>query len=245
MSYFGNSNKGEKILRGAYNYYTGDNLYAEENFELYRRGKLNQYYFEGELVSRVMTGELLKVNVSYTVDKDYTPISVYIIKSLGEQVSKEIFLFDHSTSELKYRFECGDDKKSEIINTSPKFYVTTPMSHCSMIFLWSKKFDSVGKNYYSVFTSNNNWKYEHPIENRNLVVERVSATSEQIKIDGSNVTSIQYKVGIKEVGDDKSREELRGQELNVWLSQYHTVPYIIKDSENSLITIKYLNNLAE
>ncbi len=243
MSYFGNSNKGEKIFRGAYNYFRKDNLYAEETFEVYRRPKQHQVYFEGEMLARVMTGELLKINVAYTVDKEYTPIKVQIIKSLGEQLSKEIFLFDHSNSELKYQFECGEERKMESIATSPKFFVTTPLSCCSMLFLWSKKFDSVGKNYYSFFSTNNNWKYEHPIINNSVVVERASQTSESLKIDGASVTAIQYKIFEKVDMDDTKDIKVAPEILSVWLSQHQTIPYIIKDKQGTNITIKYLNNL--
>ncbi|AYF45067.1 MULTISPECIES: hypothetical protein [Halobacteriovorax] len=243
MSYFGNSNKGEKIYRGAYNYYRKDNLYAEETFEVYRRPKFHQIYFEGEMLARVMTGELLKVHVAYTVDKEYTPIKVNIVKSLGEQVSKEIFLFDHSNSELKYQFECGDIVKTESIATSPKFFVTTPLSCCSMLFLWSKKFDSVGKNFYSFFSTNNQWTYSGPIINNNIVVERVAQTSENIKIDGSTVTAVQYKLFEKIESNDPKELKETPEMLNIWLSQHQTIPYIIKDNKGTNITIKYLNNL--
>lgn len=243
MSYFGNSNKGEKILRGAYNYYRKDHLYAEESFEVYRKTKLHQIYFEGEMLARVMTGELLKINVAYTVDKDYTPIKVQIIKSLGEQLSKEIFLFDHSTSELKYQFECGESKHTETISTGAKFFITTPLSCCSMLFLWSKKFDSVGKNYYSFFSTLNQWKHTEPIVNNNIVVERASQTSESLKIDGNNVTAIQYKLFEKVESEDSKDLKIAPNFLSIWVSQHQTIPYIIKDKQGSTITIKYLNNL--
>ncbi|MFG1482092.1 hypothetical protein ABMA79_03275 [Halobacteriovorax sp. HFRX-2_2] len=243
MSYFGNSNKGEKIFRGAYNYSRKDNLYAEETFEVYRRPKLHQIYFEGEMLARVMTGELLKINVAYTVDKEYTPVKVQIIKSLGEQISKEIFLFDHSTSELKYQFECDGEVNQESITTSPKFYVTTPLSCCSMLFLWSKKFDSVGKNYYSFFSSNNQWKYEGPIINNNIVVERAAQTSESIKIAGATVTAVQYKLFEKLDSEDNKDMKVDPEFLSIWLSQHQTIPYIIKDKQGTNISIKYLNNL--
>lgn len=243
MSYFGNTNKGEKIYRGAYNYYRKDNLYAEETFEVYRKPKYHQIYFQGEMMARVMTGEFLKVHVAYTVDKEYTPIKVEIVKTLGEQISREIFLFDHSTSELKYQFECGDEIKTESITTSPKFFVTTPISCCSMLFLWSKKFDSVGKNYYTFYSTNNQWKASGPIETRNIVVERIAQTSETIKIDGSSVTAIQYKLFEKSNNDDPKKLKDDPEFLNIWLSQHQTIPYIIKDKKGTNITIKYLNNL--
>ncbi len=65
--------RGDKVYRGAYNYYKGDKLYAEEEFEVYKDRKELGMSFFARLHARVATGELLNIYVDFTLTKDYLP----------------------------------------------------------------------------------------------------------------------------------------------------------------------------
>ncbi|EQC46049.1 hypothetical protein [Bacteriovorax sp. Seq25_V] len=255
MSYFGNGKQGEKIFRGAYTYARNSNVYSEETFEVFRDKKEMTYIFETEMISRVSTGELLTININYKINKDYIPLEVDIKRSLGAMNVMESYIFNQRTTRIDYKFFDGENKTEIEFPTTPKFYITTPATCCSMLYLRSKKFDPTSKNYYSIYTSKNMWEYKEEPSVKNIMVQRVSATSENLKVDGNNLQSIQYKLQEQtaENSDDKKPPELaKGQlkptpsdEVRVWTSQHMTIPYLIKANDGTKIQVKYLNNLSQ
>ncbi len=255
MSYFGNGKQGEKIFRGAYTLARNNNIYSEETFDVYRDKKDMTYIFESEMISRVSTGELLTININYKINKDYIPLEVDVKRSLGSMNVMESYLFDQRTTRINYSFFDGKDKVETEFATSPKFYITTPATCCSMLYLRSKKFDPTSKNYYSIYTSKNMWEYKEDPVLKNIMVQRISPTSENLKVDGSNLQSIQYKLQeqTSDNMDDKKPVELaKGQlratpvdEVRIWTSQHMTIPYLIKANDGTKIQVKYLNNLSQ
>jgi len=113
--------------------------------------------------------------------------------------------------------------------------------------LRSKKFDNTGKNYFSIFTSNNHWEFQEDPSVKNIVVQRVSPTSESLKVGNSSLDSIQYKLTEQVLGNEESEDSHGppGQEndIRIWCSQHMTIPYLIKDKDGTKIEVKYLNNL--
>ena len=66
-----NYHKNDKIYRGSYNYYRNENLYAEENFDVYRDRKEQTYHYISECTVRVSTGETLNLHVEYIKNKEF------------------------------------------------------------------------------------------------------------------------------------------------------------------------------
>ena len=180
MSYFGNKQEGEKILRGAYTYSRNKNVYCEEQFELYREKKTLSYCFYTELLSRVSTGELLTINIKYRFNNDYIPLLVNINRTLGSQSVSENYSFDPKVTKITYTFSNEDGEHTEYISTNPKFYITTPATASSMICLRSKKVDTSGKNYYSFLTSKNMWEYQECPSFKSIILQRHAATTENL-----------------------------------------------------------------
>lgn len=239
MGYFGKKNKGEKIFRGAYSYLRNKNIYSEENFEVFRDKKEMTFLFASELVSRVSTGELLTINVDYTINKEYIPQKVVIDRKLGERKILEVWMFDSQRTRINYTFINEDGEVDIEVSTQPKFSIATPALAPSMLFLRSKKFDATSNNFFSIVGSRNLWTYENPPQANNVMVTKVHTSSENIKIDGNALTANQYKI------EDESNfeDETPGPALKAWLSQYMTIPYIVESSDGTKIQIKYLNNL--
>jgi hypothetical protein len=249
MSYFGNGKEGEKVFRGAYTYMRNKNIYSEESFEVFRDKKEMTFTFISEIISRVSTGELLNINTLYKINKDYTPLEVDIHRSLGNHSVNEKYEFDQRRTRINYMFKNQDGAvhHSEF-STSPKFYITTSASCSSMLYLRSKKFDNTGKNYFSIFTSNNHWEFKEDPSVKNIVVQRVSQTSEALKVGKSSLDSIQYKVmeqslDSSEDSADPHAPPSQENDIRVWCSQHMTIPYLIKDRDGTKIEVKYLNNL--
>ncbi len=247
MSYFGNKKEGEKIFRGAYTYMRNTNIYSEESFEVFRDKKEMTYTFVSEVVSRVATGELLNINTRYVINKDYTPLEVTIHRSLGNQSVKEEYIFDIRRTRINYSFTDAEGQVSKCeLATNPKFYITTSATCSSMLYLRNKKFDNTGKNYYSIIVSNNHWAYEGEPTINNIVLQRVTQTSENIKVGDSNLEATQYKLTEQSEDDveiDPHGPPVAENDLRIWCSQHMTIPYLIKDNSGTKIEVKYLNNL--
>jgi hypothetical protein len=248
MSYFGNSKEGEKIFRGAYTYMRNTNIYSEESFEVFRDKKEMTFTFISEIISRVATGELLNINTFYKINKDYIPLVVDIHRSLGNHSVQEKYEYDMRRTRIGYTFKNQDGESHSCeLTTNPKFYITTSASCSSMLYLRSKKFDNTGKNYFSIFTSNNHWEFTEEPSVKNIVVSRVSQTSESLKVGNSSLDSIQYKLMEQSLDSEEQADPhappQEEKDVRIWCSQHMTIPYLIKDRDGTKIEVKYLNNL--
>ncbi len=232
-----------KVLRGAYKYLRNDTIYSEETFDVYKEKKENAYTFESELHGRVATGELLSIKVLYKLNKNYIPSLVTIERNLGENSVKEIYDYDERRNDLRYTFL---DKKGKThqheLNTSNKFYITTPTACCSMIFLRSKKFDNSGDNHYHFWSSRNQWDFTAAPEFKVITVKKVSTGYEQLFIDGNKLQALEYRLW-QEV-ETNAKEQGPPSFIRLYLSKHVTIPYLIRDDhDNTKIQIKYLNDL--
>ncbi len=241
MSYFGNKQEGEKILRGAYTYSRNKNIYSEEQFELYREKKTLSYCFYSEMLSRVATGELLTIRVKYRFNNDYIPLLVDISRSLGGQDVSEKYTFDPKLTLINYTFTNEDGQETASISTNPKFYITSPSTASSMLSLRSKKVDASGKNFYTFLTSKNMWEYKEEPSFKSIVMQRHAATTENLKLDDKNLQATRYKLSEGVNDDDEGGAST--DSLKIWISQHMTVPYLIEATDGTRIQIKYLNNL--
>lgn len=241
----------KKIFRGAYNYIKKDTPYAEEVFEVYKDGHELSMHFLAKLHSRVSTGELLNIDVHYVISKDYNPVMLVINRSLGQESVKEIFDYNPRKNIITYLFISEEEEVSREISTPPKFHLTTPVACSSMVFLRSKKFDSTSKNYYTFMSSQNQWSFEHSPHTHNVVVQRMSSTTENLVVEGNNLQAVEYKLTEDENSseaklDVKSTGPLEPpQSIRIYLSPYITIPYVLRSPDGTKVQIKYLNNLSE
>jgi len=232
-----------KIYRGAYSYYRNENIYCEETFEVYKDSKEMGFNFVVQLISRVSTGELLKIAIDYSINKNYIPTQVFIDRTLGNEEVKETYTFDNKNNKLKYCFESKKEKKTVELSTGPIFHISTPCVCTSMLFLKSKKFNNTGKNHYTIYNSNNQWAFEKEPVGKNILVEKISQSAENISIDGSTLQATQYKVfeDLNEIPLLAKNESF----IRVFTSSYATIPYIVRTEDGTKIQVKYLNDLTE
>lgn len=235
--------RGDKVYRGAYNYYKGEKMYAQEEFEVYKDRKELGLTFFAEFHSRVATGELLKIYLDYTLTKEFIPVKLQLEKTLGEHIVKEYFDYNSRTNKLDYIFIGKDTQTHKEIQVPPKFSISTPVTSTSMLFLRTKKEDTTAKNYYQVLSSTNQWSYKEDPFPQTMAAERTALAQEHINIEGQSVTATQYKVwdyrDIEKVDDLESVPYALAS-----MSKYVSLPYkIYSPSESIKIQIKYLNDL--
>ncbi|MBH48314.1 MAG: hypothetical protein CME71_09120 [Halobacteriovorax sp.] len=230
--------RGEKVLRGSYNYFRFNNIYSEETFEVYRDRQDFSVSFYADIHSRVSTGELLTINVDVKLGKDFVPTYVKVVRALGKDHVTETYTFEKSSSSVEYTFETESESESAKIPISSKFHVATPAACSSMVFLKSKKEDTTSKNYYHLIQSSNNWKYDSVPGVKMIAMQRIGTGSENIVIDGHSVQATHYKLF-----EDDSDALDNQQSLKVHISKHATVPYMIKSDDGTKIQIKFLNDL--
>lgn len=233
--------KGDKVCRGAYNYYKRDTMYAEEEFEVYRDRQELTLSFFAYLYARIPTGELLTTYVDYVVSKEFIPQNLYIERMLGKAIVQENYSYNPKDNQLDYHYSGPKTKEHVIITTPSKFTLTTPTTSTSFTFLKTKKEDTVAKNFYTIYGTDNNWSYIGPPESKIVVMERTGIGSETIDIEGKKLQSTPYKLFD---GEDLEEdvESIHAPHLNVSLSKVLTIPYLIKSADDTKIQIKYLND---
>jgi hypothetical protein len=239
-----NYRKDDKIFRGAFTYQRNESTYADETFDVYRDKKEQTFHYVSESVVKVTTGEMLKIQVEYIVNKEYIPTYVRIEKIMGKETSKEIYEYNSKKNQLIYTFTSSKNEephKVEIV-TAPKFHITTPTAASSMLFMRSKKFDANGKNFFNILIANNQWDYKEAPVFKNMALERVALTSEKMNIDGQNVNATQYRM-FDEGVDFKTVKE--PPHIKIFLSQHGGIPYMIRTEDGTKIQIKYLNDLTD
>ena len=233
--------KGTKVYRGAYNYMRNNNIYCEETFEVFKEKNDSGTLFSSQLISRVSTGELLNITVDYKVNKDYLPTTVIINKVLGNENVVEIFSFNSKRNIINYSFENSKGSKSAELNTTPKFFISTPAIATSMLYLRSKKFDSTGKNYFNILSSSNQWTYEEDPSFNAIAVERKTLSTEARNFDGAQLQGVEYRI---EQHNEENPEEVTPY-LKCFVSQHITIPYFLEDEQGTKIQVKYLNDLSD
>lgn len=234
--------KGDKVCRGAYDYFKRDTMYAEEEFEVYKDRKDLYTTFIANLYARIPTGELLTTYVDYVVTKDFMPHNLYIERTLGKNTIQENYSFDDKENRLNYHYSGPKAKKHVQIATPSKFSLTTPTTSTSFTFLKSKKEDPLAKNYYNVVGADNNWSFEKGPDTKVVVMERLGIGSESISIDGKQLQSVPYKLFDSEDLEDGEEAANTAPFLNVFMSSIVTIPYQIKSDDGTKIQVKYLND---
>lgn len=235
--------KDDKIYRGAFHFFRNENMYAEESFDVYRDKKENSFHYVSEAVVKVTTGEILKLNVEYVVNKDYIPTFVIVDKMMGKESTRETYEYNNKRNHIVYKFtNSKNDEHIEELTTAPKYHIATPTAASSMLFMRSKKFDASGKNSFNILVANNQWDYKDSPVFKNVILERANLTTEKISIDGQNVLAVQYRM-YDEATDFKHNKE--PPHIKIFLSQHGGIPYLVRADDGTKIQIKYLNDLTD
>lgn len=235
-----------KIYRGAYIYFSGDNQYAEESFEVFRDNKDLSLNFKSQILSRVATGELLKIDVDYTVGKDWLPRTIHLTRTLGKQSIQELYYYEHTKNLITYRFIDSENvETTKTTSTPPRFHINTPATCCNFLFLLTKKFDINGKNSYTLYSSVNQWEAKEDLQQHSVTLFRNGPASDPMVIGKSVLQGDEYflEADIR-VAEFAEKEDKSHRPVRLYLSKYVTIPYMIEDPNTGLkVQVKYFNNL--
>ncbi len=229
----------ELIIEGSYNYLQGNKLYSIENFKLSRRLESHFFFFEAEVLSRIETGEFLKIKVFYELNQNMTPVAMKIEKSLGEKYSLETFEVSPVAHELTYKFTSEGKTKSLTKNHSVKHYLSSPAVCTSAVFSLTKKFDSTGKTPVILVAGHQSWQidYAQPIEST-LFAEYNNRETIELNIAGQSLEAQSLSLF------ENDSLALVGQESKVelMLSKHYSIPYQLIDKDLR-VDIKFLKRV--
>jgi hypothetical protein len=228
----------DKIYEGGYTYFRDGQKYSEENFEVYRDDSVMQHHrFKAEVITRVKTGELLKVNTMYLTNKNFEPLEVEIIKTLGPNAVTERYKYNTTDKLLNYHFEKNGERDhfEKIIST--RFAIATPAFSTNMIMLETKKLDPVHKTEYLVITTDNIWDYQGPFKEKRIFVEQKDREVE-FKIDKKPLSAT-----LCHVFDEKEVNNSEPKSVDYYISKHLSLPYKMS-VENITIQINYLRDLT-
>jgi len=238
-----------KIFKGIFEYFEGDRMYAQETFEVYKDTSLYDMFFISEMLGRTKTGEMLKTQVYYEINKNWTPTKVVVEKFLGPKSAKESYVFNNQNSSITYEFKSKHLVNTHTMNTGPKFHITTPTAATSMLFIQTKKFDTTSSNECAVIACENQWRFRAEPVVKSVFLERISLTAEALSLNKSIVQATHYKIHNAR-NTDFNKKKKRADDIeplppvDVYLSPHASIPYLIQSPEMK-IQIKTLNNLEQ
>ena len=236
----------KKVFKGSFDYYRGEQIYCEETFQVVRHIKELTTEFISEAISRISTGELLRLNTNFVVGKNWLPRYVSIKKRLGRNDVQEVFEYEMRSNQILYSFINNTRVSIDELRlaTPPIFHITTPTAASSFLFLLAKKFHTTDRNDYTVFASNNMLEYKEEVKAKSISVEKLSATEDSITIGEKQLQGAKYHLYQTPDSDGASmKEKYSGPVIQAFISKHLSIPYLIQEPNGNRIQIKYLNNL--
>ena len=231
--------KGEQVYSGFYVYTRNQNNYLEEVFQVYRDHHDLSLTFFADMHGRVITGEILKIQVDYRVSKNFVPQFVNIRKYLGAHKIIETYRYSQSRGIIYYSFTSDSKKHEEEIPTHAIFSIAAPCSCTSFLFIKTKKEDTTSDNLYYVFRSYNKWKFEESPTSKPIIVQRESVNYKTINLKNNvAVQVIPYKV----YGNANLDEKTPHNHITTYLAKHIAIPYLIQDPKGTKIQISSFSN---
>lgn len=224
----------EILLEGSYLYFDKEVNYSQENFKLVHLSEFQSYHIYAEILSRIETGEFLKILIRYEMNQHYVPLKVRIEKSIGNKYAQELYQIDPSTQELQYTFQNAQMTQEFTRVISSKHYLTSPAVCTSAIFSLSKKFDATGRTPIVLISSDNDWTYQGPPTDKVVYAEFKTREMLDYKLNNNTLSASHlclYEHDAAHAGAD--------QPVELFLSKHYAVPYQLIQGDQKF-NIKHL-----
>lgn len=230
----------ELILEGSYLYYEHDTNYAQEDFKLVHISDLAQFHMHAEILSRIKTGEFLKMIVRYEMTNHFIPFLVHIEKSIGNKFVQETFRCDLNAQEVYYTFQTPKGKHEFKKPYSSKHYLTSPAFSTSALWTLSKKMDVTGRTAVTLVSSPNEWTYEGPPQDRVIYTEYKNREMEDYRLNNAQLSAAHLCL----YENDLSASTVGEVPANIYLSKYFGIPYqfVQGDTKINIKSLKKHNN---
>ena len=224
------SNNAEIILEGTYLYFQKEVNFSQENFKLVSFPGTQSYHIYSEILSRVETGEFLKILVRYEMNSHFHPTLVRIEKSLGTRYAVEEFSLDTASQKLNYTFKTAKDGQEFHRNFSAKHYLVSPAFATSAIFTLSRKLDSNGRTAVALVGSSNEWSYEKPPEEKMVYAEFTTREVPDFKINNSPLSA--SHLCLYELDTFTASGE---EPVEIFVSKHYAIPYQLIHGDQKIV----------
>lgn len=224
----------ELLLEGSYLYFDNETNYAQENFKLIQVPDLAQFHMHAEILSRIETGEFLKIIVRYEMTNHFIPFLMHIEKSIGNKFVQESFRCDLHSQELYYTFQSASVKQELKKQHSSKHYLTSPAFSTSALWSLSKKMDPTGRTAITLVNSPNEWSYVGPPQDQIIYAEFITREMDDYKLNNTPLQAAH--LCLYEHDSSATTGELP---VNIYLSKHFSIPYQLVQG-TSRIDIKSL-----
>lgn len=230
------------MFEGTYEYLNKNITYSQEEFLVFRSEDRKRVIYRSEQLTRVGTGEFLKINIDYVVNAKYHPVEVTVVKSLGMDVTTERYAFTPEKNLMQYTFisENSSDEDSyqehELeVNIPNKFHLSTPSFTSSIMFTFANKFSTVGRNPFVLVKTHSDWEFSDKITDVPVYLEFLTHEKTELKINDQDLACI--KVNVYQHDASSGIPE---KPTLFFLSRHVGIPYKMISGEDLVIQIKKL-----
>ncbi len=229
----------EVLYKGSYEYFAKNNCYTNEDFSIEQDDKSRNYLFKSHMLSRLKTGEILKINISYETNTAYEPVRVSVSKNVGDKFAQEIFEPNLTSRNIRYSFFGSDGSHDFEKPIQGRFQISTPSILTSMIMIKNKKAPVGQRIPFTFITSNNTWSYEGPFFEHLLFIEQDDHKLEELEINEKKLMGKLFKVYSTD-----NTASLKPAAASYYLSKHHTIPYLVKIGDDVEIKVKFLQKVG-
>jgi hypothetical protein len=220
----------EIILEGSYLYYQGEVNYSQENFKLVHMTDQQQYHIYSEVLSRIDTGEFLKILVHYEMNLNFQPSFARIEKSIGNRYAQESFRFEGQSNDLKYQFQNSQGSQDFFKTLSNRHTIATPAFSTSTLFTLTKKFDPAGRTAVTLIGSGNEWVYDRAPEEKVIFADLKLRDATDFKINNNPLPASQLL--LYQYDSSSATTE---HPVEIYVSKHFGIPYQLTHGEQKIV----------
>lgn len=217
------------LLEGSFFYYEAGTSYSQENFRFVQLLDRPHFQVIAEVLSRIDTGEFLKINVLYELNAQFHPVQVRLEKSIGNNYSLENFRIDPQAGQLHYTFQNGNIEQEFHRPVTSRHFIAAPAFSTSCLFTLSKKFDPVGRTAVNLISSSNDWTYQAPPQEKIVYTEWKMKDLQDYKIGEASLSASHLLVYQNDSSAPASEEP-----GNFFVSKHYGIPYQLLHGEREI-----------
>lgn len=221
----------EILLEGSYLYFHKEVNYSQENFKLAAILETGEFHIYSEILSRLETGEFLKIVVRYEMNHNYMPLLVRVEKSISNKFALESFSVDYATQTLNYIFQDAQGTKDFTKPYNTKHYLTSPAFATAAIFTLSKRFDATGRTPVTLISTSNEWKYESPPAEKLIYADYKSRETSDFSINNQSLSASHLLLFESESSPVSSSEA----PVELFISKHYSIPYQLIHGDQKII----------
>jgi len=222
------------LVDGKYHYFEDDKNYAQEIFKFSQDTEKKSYHLNSEIMSRIQTGEFLKIIVNYSLSHLYAPQELKITRTLGSQRSEETFTVQAKTQEVQYEFHDQVQKQSFSRSFAARHSLATPAISSMGLFTLTRKLELRSRAAINIISTNNTFEFEKGPSEKILYAELVA-----VELDNFKIEQTPYKPTHINLFQHDLSKAVQESPVELYLSKHFGIPYMVK-SGNQKIIIKQL-----